>query len=170
MKLITRVMQPDDRSFVVESWISSYRRSPHAGLVSMVAWHEVMSATIDGILARPEVRVLVAADADATDNVANLFGWMAWMPHAEGPYVFFVYVKHAYRFDREARTGPRIATRLFRAARIDPRGRFNYASNSHVVGEICAAGKIPRAKWKPLIGRFPEETRRARSEADHDAA
>lgn len=172
MRLTVRPMQPADRSFVVESWISSYRRSPHAGLISMAAWHEVMTATIDGILARPAVRVLVAADADAADHTADLFGWLAWMPHADGPLVFFAYTKHAYRYDPTTRTGPRIASRLFRHAGIDPRGRFSYACLTHVVGTLSASGKIPRAKWRPLLGRFPEDKNHApRSEAaDSDAA
>jgi hypothetical protein len=165
VKLVIRPMHATDRTFVVESWISSYRRSPHAGLISMGAWHEVMTATIDAILARPGVQVLVAADADAAAGESDLFGWLAWMPHEDGPYVFFVYVKHAARYDTASRTGPRIATRLFQHARIDPRGRFSYACLTHVVGSLSAAGKIPRAKWRPLLGRFPEERTRGRSEA-----
>jgi hypothetical protein len=142
----------------MESWISSYRRSPHAGLVAMDDWHGVMEMTITKIIDRPDVRVLVAADCETGDGMSDLFGWLAWMPHAEGPLVFFCYCKHAYR-----RAG--IATRLFQHARIDPRGRFSYACLTHVVGSLSAAGKIPRAKWRPLLGRFPEERTRGRSEA-----
>lgn len=157
MRLVTRPMGPPDRSFVIESWISSYRRSPHAGLISMDAWHEVMAPTIAQIIDRPGVRTIVAADADAQDEIANLFGWLSWMPHADGPLVFYVYVKHAVRYDIASRTGPRIATRLFCAAGIDPRRPFLYACNTHAAGSIAAAGKIPRAKWRPIEGRFPKE-------------
>lgn len=156
--------RPCDRVFIVESWISSYRRSPHAGLVSMAAWHEVMERVVSDIIDRPEVNVLVAADPSATDGMADLLGWMAWMHAGNVPVVFYAYTKHPYR-----RNG--IAARLFAAARIDPRAPFSYVCNTHMVGTLREAGLIRSATWKPLLGRFPNERgpHAARSEAD-DAA
>jgi len=171
MRLTIRPMAPTDRNFVIESWISSYRRSPHSGLIPMAMWHEVMAPIITRIIDRPDVRTIVAADADATDHTADLFGWMTWMPREHPPLVFFTYVKHAARYDIQSRTGARIATRLFRHAQIDPRAPFNYVCNTHVVGTLAAAGKIPKAKWRPLLGRFPKEHHgRTAEELDADAA
>lgn len=124
----------------------------------MADWHEFMTRTIGGILARPHVRVLVAADADATDHVADLFGWLVWMAReGQPPLVFYAYVKHAFRFDPRTSTGPRIASRLFRHAGIDPKERFDFACQTHIVGSLKAAGKIRNAEWRPLAGRFPNE-------------
>lgn len=171
MRLIVRPMVADDRKFVVESWISSYRRSPHAGIISMGDWHGMMTVAVNKIVDHRDVRVLVAADAEAVDHVADLLGWIVHMPQPTGPsLVFYVYVKHAYRFDRASRTGPRIATRLFRAAGIDPRSSFPYACNTHVVGEIAAAGKLPKARWCPLLGRFPQERTHGQRPEDEHAA
>lgn len=177
MRLATRSMLPADRSFVVESWIAAYRRSAHAGLVSMDDWHDVMTATIAKIIDRPEVRTLVAVDLDATDTLSNLFGHLVYEPFAVGreynersrqymhrrlaadrrtpaaePLVWFCYVKRDFR-----KNG--IARRMFNAASVNPRAPFHYVCNTQSAADVASHGKIPKAVWRSLLGRFPDERR-----------
>jgi hypothetical protein len=151
-----RPMQPGDRRFVVASWTSSYRRSPHAGLIDDDDWWAVMSAQVEKVLARPGVRVVVAADPTETDGVADLFGYLVWEPPAptrREPLVFYCYVKQGYRWDPDSKHNPRIASGLFKAAGIDPRAPFLFVCNTQAVTYLSEAGKLPRATWRPLLGR-----------------
>lgn len=196
MRLIVRPMRPrvaprtpdsppDDQSFVVESWIASFRHRPP--IVAVGDWHGVMSLAISKILARPEVKVIMAADADAEPGIADLLGWMAYetraveraydegkreyryrrVPPAErapgmDPLVWYVNVKADYR-------GHGIARRLFSTAGIDPRDRFHFVCETRAVGQLTAAGKIPRATLRPNLGRLDERGPYGRRSEDHDA-
>lgn len=198
MKLLVRSMKPravawtpdsgpDDRSFVVESWISSFRHRP--SIVSVGDWHGVMSVAIGRILAQPAISVIMATDADADPGIADLIGWMAYEPRAVDraydeqtrrydyrrvppaeqtrdmdPLVWYVFVKAPYR-----KHG--IARRMFAHAGIDPRDRFHYIASTNAVAELSAAGKLRRATCRPQLGRPPHERGpHGRPEADHDAA
>lgn len=174
---------PDDRSFVVESWIASFRHRPP--IVSVGDWHGVMSLAVGKIIVEPGVKVLVAADLDAPPGMADLFGWLAYEPQAVDrsydevtrkydyrrvpvdarhrglePIVWYCFVKRDYQ-----RNG--IARRLFEHAGLDSRGRFHYLCDTRAVAALSAAGKLPRATLRPNLGRLDERTRHAaRSEAD----
>ncbi len=145
---------PCDLAFVAASWSGAWHQPPEASLLTHVAWRAAVWASIPEIIARPDVRVLVAADGDATDGIADLFGWLAWIerPHA-APSVLFCYTKAAVRFDLRTRTGPRIARRLFDRAGIDPRTAFTYVCLTGHAKRLRDAGKIPHAKWRPDLGR-----------------
>lgn len=147
------------------------------------AWRKAVWTSASDVLARPDVNFLVAADADTVDHVADLFGWIAWKPHAveciENPYtrrpvwrhaeggpmplIFCVFVKSIYRKHGIARD-------LFRAARIDPREDIAYICHTSHAGEILKAGKIPNAQWCPHLGRPNDRTHHGSAQSDHDAA
>lgn len=173
---------PDDRSFVVETWISSVRNRP--AIVSVGDWHGVMSLAIGRILAQPETRVLMATDADADPGIADLLGWLAFDPHSVArtydeesrryeyrrvpngtdPLVWYCFVKAPYR-----RHG--IARRLFDRAGLDPRGAFHYIARTDDAVQLVTAGKLRRATYRPYLGRPANERglHAARSEADRAA-
>jgi GNAT superfamily N-acetyltransferase len=185
MKPVTRPAKPADHDFIAATWSTCWGRPPEASCVTPAAWRTAVWASVPAILARPDVRVLVAADADTADHVTDLFGWLAWKPRAvecvvngytrrptyrlaEGgplPLVFCAYVKRDYR-----RNG--IARSLFRAAGIDLAGEFVYACHTRAASALADAGKI-RATWCPALGRLPQERNRhgrSAEEPDADAA
>lgn len=176
---------PDDRSFVVESWISSYRHRP--ALVGFHDWHGVMTLAVGRIIALPGVKVIMATDADAEPGIADLLGWMAYEPRAvtrayndetrrweyrrvpsadrtpaDEPLCWYVYTKATYRKNGVAR-------RLFRHAGIDPRGRFHYVCDTNAVDALRSAGKIPRATLRLGLGRIDERGPHGQRSEDHDS-
>lgn len=150
MKLHTRIMQPADRKFVISSWSSALRRSPWGGMVSAENWEKTMPAELEVILARPRVHVLVLADENVTDAVGDLIGYLVFDISAATPLIYFCYVKQGYREKGFAR-------RLFRDATIDFNGKFNYVCKTYIINELMEAGKLRRATWRPLLGRFPTQ-------------
>lgn len=202
MKIVVRSMKPrdptwtidappDDRSFVVASWFSSLGHRPI--LVDTGDWRGMMTTAIGKLLGRPEVKAIVAADAEAEPGLADLLGWMVYEPNAVDrfrsdragheweyrrmppadrtrgmePLIWYVYTKNPYR-----KHG--IATRLFQHAGIDPRGRFHYVSKTPAASVLAAAGKIPRAALRPGLGHINERgphghRHEAAADADHAA-
>ena len=59
---------PCDLAFVAASWSGAWHQPPEASLVTTVAWRAAVWASVPAIVARPDVRVLVAADGDAADH------------------------------------------------------------------------------------------------------
>jgi len=161
MRIVYRRMKPDDRAFVVNSWLRSFRRAPSAGLIAMGRWSAVMVPEIEDILDRPRVRVLVAADPTATDHVADLFGHLVWEDDEHGglPLVYYCYVKHAYR-------GSGLARGLMNKAGIDPTSAFPYVCQTQAVSYLRDAGKLPHARWRPLLGRSNERNQHEREERE----
>lgn len=158
MRLVVRKMRPEDRDFVIGTWLHSYRRAPAAGLIAMDDWQAVMSPQLGKILDRPRVHVLVVADGDRGGaELADLFGHLVFedLVGQPLPLVYFAYVKHAYR-----RSG--LARSLMRAAGIDPTSAFPYVCETKAVQYLREAGKLPRARWCPLLGRQPNQPNQER--------
>lgn len=164
-----RPMEPEDRTFVIDAWIRSFRTSNHAGLISMDTWRSVMWPEIEALLERPSVRTIVAHDPDADESVA-LCGFIAFdVTTWSTPMVFYVYTKQAYRRGGNGRLwqGPGLARQLFAAAAIDPARPFLYACKTAVLADRPSDGdeleepglqrKIPLARWAPILARFPKE-------------
>ncbi len=147
-----------DRRFTLSGWSSSFRGSDAAGMIAAERWHTVMHVEIAAILARPEVTTIVAYETEATDHVADLYGFIAADPSAS--VVYYTYVAAPYR-----RMG--IARGLFAAVGIDPRARFSYACKTVWCSTLDA--KTPLAEWEPRHGRIqkqdfvPLERRRGRT-------
>lgn len=174
MRLTYRAALPADHNFIASTWSTCWSPPREVSLLTLGAWRTAVWSSVPTILARPDLRVLVAADADSPTGDADLFGWVAWKPHAvelvtattyvrrityrladDGalPLVFCAFVKSAAR-----RSG--VARGLFRAAAIDPRAPFAYVCRTSVVDDLDSAGKIPRAVWCPHLGRSPHERNR----------
>ena len=169
-----RARDADDRNFAAITWRASFRRSPYGGLTQMSRWVESTDADIALILAKPRVNIMIAADPDAKGRDADLFGHIVWeAPRQTGalidlgtpPLIYFLYVKHDYR-------GNGFARGLMRAAGIDAVKPYNFVCRTHAADSLRDAGKMPRARWRPLLGRVTEGARdeHARDEAADPAA
>lgn len=175
---VFRPMLDADREFVVSGWSSSLRTSRWAGMISMVRWADVMHAEIKGILARPSTSVIVAEEPGETiDDVrAWLYGFIAIRTDLAMPYVYYVYVKHAFRRARRLGLPDGYARQLFAAAGIDPAAPFSYGCRTSASEAIAAdlrepdgtiipgTGKIPRAEWDPIPARYEHPHERDRDQ------
>lgn len=172
-----RPMTSADRDFVVSGWSSSYRESFYAGMLSMETYAEVMHCEIGRVLAHPTTLALVAEEPGETDHAGRpfLYGFVVARqgdvsiptvarsvvgPRRGGrrkplPYLYYVYVKTAYRRGRE-RYGlsKGYAAQLFEAAGIDPARPFAYACQTAEC--FTLATKIPLGEFNPLPARYLE--------------
>lgn len=154
-----------DLRFVVSSWLSSYRTSSYAGMISMEDWDLVMVPQIRKALGRPGVDVWVAYHPQG-DPDSDIIGWIAVEWGTEVPtraqekgrwvetmapsgcgYVLFTFVKQAYR-----KMG--VARGLFEKAGVNPLERFLYACRTPVVSQFMNKA---RAEWAPLVVRYPKK-------------
>lgn len=136
-----------DLVFVLDSWLDSYRTAHAAGLIAMEDWRVVMGPQIRKLLQRPGAEVIVAYKPKEASGRADLYGWIAVEGGLAEPHVHYCYVKQPYR-----RMG--IARGLMASAGIEPEGRFRYSCKTGVVSALKP--KIPRARWAPLVARFPK--------------
>ncbi len=146
-----------DRTFVVESFLTSQRTSYSAGLIPMDRWFDVMRPVFTELLARPGMRAVVAFERDDPDFA---YGWCAAdpteqrIPGKDGSVrwwpalVLYTFVKQNWR-----RQG--VARKLFGAVGVDVSKPFLYAANTVTASRL--AGKVPQAKFDPLAARFPKE-------------
>lgn len=140
-----RQAKPDDRFFVIDAWIQSYRTSRSAGILSMESWRPVMWPQIERILDMEGTETLVAYETEEESRYADLYGFISFNVSVKPPIVFYAYVKQAYR-----KAG--IARRLFGEAGINPESRFTYACKTGIVHEL--ERKIPFARHNNLVARF----------------
>ena len=164
MTISCRPAVPEDRAFIVDSWVESYRHCHAAGLIPMPHYNGVYRAAVNWLLDRPGVAVTVAVDDDMilgwvaveADPVVPVRrrvrtdGRMQWTEQLESagcPMVLYCFVKDAFR-----RHG--IARALFAAAKVDLGARFLYASKTPAADRL--KDKFPHARWDPLAARFPK--------------
>lgn len=143
--------KPEDSrrcSPVVAMWSASYKKSHYAGMIWHEDWAAVMHPQISRVLARPNLRTVIAYDADDSDFI---YGFIAADTSEPVPVVYYVYVKEPYR-----RHG--IARSLFKAIGVDPTKRFVYTNKTGIVAEL--ARKIPSARFNNNEARYPKEARR----------
>lgn len=165
--LAYRPATKSDLRLVVDSWVSSYRTAHAAGMIAMDDWREVMCAQVQKVLDRPGVEVLVAYKPGESPPL-DVYGWLAlereyrisatvrersrWgrrrMVQGRCPLVHYVYVLDAFREKGVARG-------LFRKAGVDPAKEFLYSCKTGFVSKLLP--KIPLAKWRPLIARYPKK-------------
>ncbi len=140
---VIREANSTDWGFIVIGWERSFRTSFSAGLINMDDWQAVMEPQIHKVLNRPDAKTLVVcSDRDPT----YLYGFMTADLSEPQPYVFYVYVKQLYRL-----TG--VARMLFDAFGIDPQMPFQYACSTPSSYDVNVAGKIPRARHRPMYAR-----------------
>lgn len=162
-----RPMNPDERAFVVSGWSSSYRLSPHAGLLPMHAYAAIMHPVIEATLDHPTTRVLVAAAPGDTDHEGRPFLY-GFLVYRDPRYVYYAFVKSEFRRGRSRfQLGAGYGRQLMAAAGIDPARAFEYACSTKHTTEIRDAGKLPHATFNPMPARFlhVEEDRRVRHRA-----
>lgn len=141
-----RAAIPEDESFILSGWSSSYRMSRDLAFVQMEAYAAHMHPIIRSVLARPRVQTIVA-------HGAVLHGFLTFerSQYERPPLVIYVYVAAPYR-----RLGA--ARGLFAAAGIDPRDRFEYACRTKASWELLELGrKAPLAAYNPYRARYAEE-------------
>lgn len=167
MTAIIRSMAPSDRQFVISTWSSSYRTSPHAGLLSMATYADVMHREIARIIDHPTTRVLVADEPGETDHEGRpfLYGFGAFGPEWLGtPYIYYLYVKTPYRQGRKRLKLPMgYAAQILGAHGVDHRRPFAYACKTLYCDQL--ASKIPLATFDPLPARYLETNEQRTSQA-----
>ncbi len=97
---------PSDLKYIRDTWLSSYRTSPYAGVVPNNLYDNVYSETIDQLILRGMRFVVVANPA----NPALMLGWLAYevdcatsqdltrsSPRRDQYVVHFIFVKPTYR-------------------------------------------------------------------------
>jgi hypothetical protein len=157
-----RPSEPDDRNFIVDSWVRSYQFAHAAGVIATERWFPVMIPEVERLLDRPGSRTVVAYKTDEPDRLADLQGFITVDTDDETwgiPVIHYVFVKEFYRKSGRARG-------LFAAAGVDPKRPFIYTATTGVVSRIYHERKIPFARWDPLVARFakddPRRPRRGR--------
>jgi hypothetical protein len=143
MTIAFRPAELDDAQFIVSTWSRGFKTSRSAGMIASEDWERVMHPQIQKVLARADVRTVVAFE---NTDPAFLYGWISADPAASPPIVFFCYVKESYR-----RAG--YARGLFATVGIDPHLRFNYTCWTPIIHKLGL--KIPNAKHDPNLARYP---------------
>jgi hypothetical protein len=149
---------PNERRFLIDAWVGSYRDSYSAGIIHASDWYAVMIPTVERILNLPDVVTIVAYLPGAPAG-ADLIGFAVADVKRDPKLVYYVFVKLHYR--RGARIGivPGVARQLLDSIGVDAEQPFNYVCETLAVIKLRAMNKIPFAKWKPTLGRFPKEER-----------
>lgn len=148
MTISHRPASPSDRSFIIDAWVSSYRTSHSAGMISMESFHRVMWPEVERVLDMPGTVTVVAYETSApADSMTNLYGFVSADFADSLPLVHFVYTKAAYR-----RGG--IARGLMRAIRVDPEKPFRFTCKTAALAELIRHRKLPCAKFDPLTVRY----------------
>ena len=139
-----RAATGEDMTFVISSWLDSFRDSHTAGMISMASYFEIMWPQVEALVDRPGSRTIVACNAG---DARQLHGFITFdtATGSDPPIVHYVYVKSPFR-----RWG--IARGLFAAAGIDPERPLDYTYKTAIV--VRLARKIPLARWQPMLARF----------------
>lgn len=157
-----RTAQDDDRRFVEETFLDSWRTAHAAGITGMgeteyqcpkclesfgADYRWLTTPQIRRILDRPECLVMMAAHPSATRGVADLYGWLAVENGHDRPLIVYAYTKHKYR-----RMG--IMRALLKAVGIDPQSPVYFAAKTGAAAKVTRS-LFSDAQWKPLLVRFP---------------
>lgn len=152
-----RRMRPDDTAFVIDTWVETFRNSYAAGVVPMEYYQADYRKYVAWLLEQRAPEVLIAYDAEAEVANTELLGFLVFektvtfpvgrSTRTVGPVVHYVAVKEYMR-------GNGLARELFKAASIDQHGEFTYCFKPTKLEK----DKVPRARWNPLIARYPKQT------------
>lgn len=145
-----------ERRFVLDSWLKSYKNSHAAGLIDAYRWYEVMVPQLELIFARPGVRTLIAHNPERpADDYAGLFGFICGEPDSDPRFVYYVFIKEPYR-----RLG--IARGLLGALGLKSNDQFEYGCKTSILTfPANLQTKIPYARWNPVGARFDRNNRRS---------
>ncbi len=149
-----RHLRDTDKPFVAHSWASSFFHSHWAGPWTENEYWSIMRPKLDGILANPEMKVLLSCNPGDDDQ---LFGFACYTP-ADVPILHFVYVKHAFRDHKDADEKPRIAIKLLRELGMADGKRFQFTFRTRAWDKFSLTWRL-NGKFAPEIikGRGPRE-------------
>lgn len=145
LRVVIRPARETDNSLIFDAWLDSFRGAHAAGPFPMHMYRAVYTQTIEELLARPNVRVLIACDENDDDQDVGFLIHELRQP----PVVHYIYVKSPWRKKR-------VASMLMAAAQI-PTGRlFVYTFKTALASRLVEhwTGGI----WDPFCARFPART------------
>lgn len=123
--------------FVWETWLSSFRKSPWAGVVPNNLYKPVYLETMRQLVERG-AEVVCATNPE---KPGHILGWLCYERTSDAiPVVHYCFVKPLFR-----KRG--VAASLFAAAGIDPKQRFFYTFKTP------AARYFPGGQYEPAIAR-----------------
>lgn len=139
------------QAFIRNAWLNAVKFCDTPFPIQMSDYRRVLWEQLGKVLSRPGAETLVALG----DSPDVYLGFIAFDRVLESsPYVYFVYVKEAFR-----RMG--IGRGLFAAAAIDPQRHFRYACHTPVVDRIREDSPYGWfARWDSTyarVTRTPEE-------------
>lgn len=124
--LILRPSRTNDINFVYSSWLKCYREdSPLTKYTRRRLFFEGHQKILDGLLASPQVQVIVACDGEEQDLI---YGYLAYEPGV----LHFIYVKEAFR-----KMG--IAKQLMSKLDLE---NFKISHLTYTLLDLWSAGKI----------------------------
>lgn len=92
MPVRLRFATPEDVDFIFNSWLKSYRNSPHATCISNPIYFSEQHRLIEALLKRSNVVV-----ATPEDDPLSILGWIC-AGRVDGIFALhYVYVKHVFR-------------------------------------------------------------------------
>ena len=150
--ILIRMADSQDRQFIVDSWVRSYRSSKYAGFIQMKRWFPIMIEEISALVSDPRVCVFVAYDPSDADRIADIYGWCCTeiapvdVGIAYRTLVHYIFVKGPYR-----RRG--IGRALLEQAIGDLRKPFAYSCSTDMLESIGVRRIAPYAVFDPLPGR-----------------
>jgi predicted GNAT family acetyltransferase len=90
----TRYAGEADIAFIFSSWLRSYRETRAVKILDNATYYEGQHATIEGIMARPDIIVEVACDIE---DPSQIFGYVVYQPGVDGVVIHWTYVKLPFR-------------------------------------------------------------------------
>lgn len=147
--MTTHVFATDaHRTFILNAWLNAVKFLDTNLPIQMDDYRRVMWEQLGKVMSRPGASTLVALGDDP-----NVYLGFICFDHndASSPFVYFVYVKEAFR-----RMG--IARGLFSAARIDPTAHFRYLCHDPIIKRIRRDSPYAQfARWDSTYARVTRE-------------
>ncbi len=142
--LAHRVAIERDLPFIQHAWLTSFRGSSYAGPIDHGCYMPAYRATIDGIMARRAVSVIVAHNPGEDDPRHELHGFICSEVGAPR-IVHYLYVKAGVR-----RMG--IARSLLKAASIGDQVAYTFKTRD--AAEILRVKQVRGARFHPQLVQF----------------
>lgn len=154
-----RDAEEDDKGFIIDAWLSSFRNSHFAGPISMSRYRDIYRTEIVDLMLRPEAHVRVAYNRDID---GQLFGFLCFERGRSLPVIHFSYVKRPFR-----KRG--IFLLLAKDAGINTRRKFIYTYRTRMASELSKQGqRFERAKFDPFDARFSPKEQRDEATQDQE--
>lgn len=90
--ILYRAARPDDISFIFDSWLRSWRKSPWAGVIPNNLYFPLTRSSIEQLVARGAVLEVACLAADPE----RILGWICHEQSGPDAVVHYIYVKDPY--------------------------------------------------------------------------